>query len=681
MTADAASSMAAAFAAVCELLGPLFEVEPPGLDGDDSEHPLRPAARRSSELLGSSAVSRARATFFESSVAVAVFGADRMPTVVNTAWMRMFRRYTVHTPVWLPPEADAVIDEVIRSGRRAILKELPFDLGSLPSSCMMTIDVRRCVVGSPLLVAMCVDTTDHTIARRLGLAVDVPVCSGESCFADHFNRAWYAYTGWTAPVPWRNAFHPDDRDRAQHIRDHMMFSRTLVEIEARMRRADGSYHDCHLRFSRLEHARRWYCAVVEREIRTDQHVTQVVYAPVPRMHELITPREARQVIAPPRADIDLESATRAQDRFLAAVSHELRAPLMTMLVWEKLLRDSPFDDELRAQALSAIHDSAVMQARLVGDLLDSSRAALGKLHVDLRPLELAHLVDEAIDAIAPAITSKGIRLVLALDPQLGVVRGDAGRLRQILDNLLSNALKFTNSGGTIRVSTHHSATQIHIAITDTGCGIEKDFLPQLFVAFRQEDDSLSRGHGGLGLGLAIAHQLVGLHNGSLDASSPGRNHGATFTMKLPRAGESAPLARVRTSVAHALDHLQLLLIEDDERMRDGLAHLLRRAGAIVTTAPSADLGRAQIAAGSPSLIICDIGMPAEDGYSFTRRLRATGCRIPVIALTGHTSDADIRRARDAGCDRHLAKPVELATLIAAIQDILTPAPPPDRVTG
>jgi signal transduction histidine kinase len=233
---------------------------------------------------------------------------------------------------------------------------------------------------------------------------------------------------------------------------------------------------------------------------------------------------------------DARQANRQKDQFLAAVSHELRAPLTTMLLWERVLRENIADAELRQQALDAIHESAMVQSRLVSDLLDVSRAISGKLYVDLRPVDVTRILEDALDAIASAMEAQRVAVERRLEPGAGLVQGDALRLRQVFDNLLANALKFSESGGRVVVSTRRAGGSIEIAIADSGRGIPREFLPRLFQPFSQTDDALTRTQGGLGLGLTIAHQLVTLHGGTLRAESPGLGLGATFTVTLKVTG-------------------------------------------------------------------------------------------------------------------------------------------------
>jgi len=365
-----------------------------------------------------------------------------------------------------------------------------------------------------------------------------------------------------------------------------------------------------------------------------------------------------------------EDASRLKDQFIAALSHELRAPIAAMLLWEKVLRDDTANRALHAQALDAIHSSAVAQSRLVGDLLDVSRAISGKLYVDLRPIDIERVVDEALAAIAPAARLKRIELSRRGAPVAIDVRADDARLHQVLDNLLSNAVKFTEAGGRVAVAVTSDERSIAIEILDSGCGIAPEFLPRLFDPFSQTDDSLSRESGGLGLGLAISKQLIALHHGTIAATSDGLGKGASFVIRLPIAEQRQKPAIEHPARVPKLDRIRVLVVDDDHRVCDALALLLERAGAVVETAASAETAREQITRHVPEALVCDIAMPGEDGYNFIRRLRETGCWIPAIAITAHARESDAQHAVAAGFDVHLAKPIDFERLVRNIDTLV-----------
>jgi CheY-like chemotaxis protein/two-component sensor histidine kinase len=356
--------------------------------------------------------------------------------------------------------------------------------------------------------------------------------------------------------------------------------------------------------------------------------------------------------------------------FLAAVAHELRAPLTTLLLWEKVLRDDRIDQDLRKRALDAIHQSAMQQARLIGDLLDVSRAISGKLHVDMRPVDLPRIVDEAVEAISLALAAKQLTLAARLDPSTGLVVGDAVRLRQVIDNLLLNALKFTEPGGNVDVALYAGSRTVVLEVTDTGCGIAPELLPGLFEPFRQAENALTRRHGGLGLGLAISRLLVTLHDGTIDAESPGPGRGARFTVRLPVNTAARSGTPPHGTGPRTLQRIRVLVVDDDPRVCEALGLLLRRAGAVVATATSAREGRARASELSPQIFLCDVAMPEEDGFAFLRTLRATGDTTPAIAFTAHATAADVAEAREAGFELHITKPIDFERLVAGIRELL-----------
>ena len=440
----------------------------------------------------------------------------------------------------------------------------------------------------------------------------------------------------------------------------------------------------------LEHHRSYLTATLQ-PLRRGRAVTGVIVICAEIAVDFVRTRasdleRSKAIDAERAARTDAERANRLKDQFLAAVSHELRTPLTTMMLWEKVLRDASVHDELRTRALDVIHQSAMAQSRLVGDLLDVSRAISGKLFIDLRSVDLAHLLSAAIDEIRPAAETKRVSVERAFEIELPEVIGDASRLRQVFDNLLSNALKFTPAGGRVMVAARREGSSMVVTIRDTGRGIAPEFLPRLFEPFSQTDDALTRAEGGLGLGLTIAHQLVVLHDGTLSAASEGPDRGATFTVSLPLTTQrtAGPLP-VGPAKGPALHGVNVLVIDDDARVRDALALLLGRAGATVETADSAATARTIRTRFPAHVLLCDIAMPGEDGYHFVTKLRASevstkevsfggGYRTPAIALTAHATPADVRRALAAGFDLHVAKPIDMDLLVASICDLVSPAP-------
>ena len=374
-----------------------------------------------------------------------------------------------------------------------------------------------------------------------------------------------------------------------------------------------------------------------------------------------------------------EEADRLKDEFLATLSHELRTPLTSILGWASMIRNGEVEGTGVPRAIETIERNARSQARLIDDLLDVSRIITGNLRLDLHPLNLAPIVDAALDALRPTADVKGIRLQTHFEPKECLIKGDTNRLRQVIWNLLSNAIKFTQKGGAVHVDLT-CVESARLTVSDTGEGISPEFLPYVFDRFRQAEASISRKQGGLGLGLAVVRHLVELHGGTVSAESEGVARGSVFTVDLPLAEERRDPARAeerrreverrsRSGVVR-LDGLHVLLVEDDDDSRKLLGTMLKRYGARVTSTKSAKEALSVFEGELPDVMISNIGMPDEDGYELIRKLRALpvekGGRIPAIALTGYASKKDRERALSAGYHQHIAKPIEQADLIAAI---------------
>jgi signal transduction histidine kinase len=389
---------------------------------------------------------------------------------------------------------------------------------------------------------------------------------------------------------------------------------------------------------------------------------------------------AAQAIDNARLYRTAQEAGRAKDEFLATVSHELRTPLTAILGWAGVLRSRPHDPPTLKEALEIIERNARVQAQIVNDLLDVSRIITGKLRLDVRPIDLAAVIQNAIAAVRPAIEAKAIRLETQLDPEAAAFTGDADRLQQVVWNLLSNAVKFTPAGGRIEVSSARREGQVEIVVRDSGQGIDREFLPFVFERFRQADTGATRAAGGLGLGLAIVRHIVELHGGTVKADSPGPGRGATFTVRLPVVAPPAAdgTGERRTPAAgpvpvqpSSLDGMEVLVVEDDADGRLLLAEILRSAGARVHAAASAAEAVAEVQRRRFAVLVCDIAMPGEDGYTLIRRLRATpqGRHLPAVALTAYARGEDRERALAAGFDAHLAKPVEPSQLLSSVSRV------------
>lgn len=378
-----------------------------------------------------------------------------------------------------------------------------------------------------------------------------------------------------------------------------------------------------------------------------------------------------------RARAEAEAANRIKDEFLATLSHELRTPLTSLLGWSSVLRESKRDEKILAQGLDAIDRNARVQAQLIDDLLDVSRIVSGKLNLDVRPLDVASVARAAINVVQPAADAKNITLEYFAEPGVSAISADSARLHQIIWNLLSNAVKFTPNGGKISVRVEQDGSDARVTVKDTGQGIDPEFLPRVFDRFLQADSSTTRSFGGLGLGLAIVRHLVELHGGTVAAQSDGINRGATFTATFPLLAERAePVIHGQENSMmdnHSLDGLRVLLVDDEPEARQIISTVITRTGAEVKSCESAHEALAKLAEWKPDVILSDIAMPEQDGYSFIRQVRSLprdrGGEIPAAALTAYARDVDRNQAIAAGYQMHIAKPIgasQLITLIARL---------------
>jgi len=369
---------------------------------------------------------------------------------------------------------------------------------------------------------------------------------------------------------------------------------------------------------------------------------------------------------------EAQEANRAKDEFIATLSHELRTPLNAMLGWAHMLRANVLPPETQRRALETLERNVRAQAQLVDDLLDVSRIVAGKLHMKGDEVDLTTVVNSAADTVRPSTVAKGLSFYVVVDPERQVIlMGDADRVRQILWNLLTNAVKFTPRGGRVEIELRTTDTSAAVIVTDTGQGIRQEFLRHVFERFRQADSTASRRHGGLGLGLAIVRHLTEAHGGSVFAESPGEGLGATFTVHLPvrevrtrsNTGESP------TPRGTALAGLRVLLVDDEADTREVLRVLLEVQGAIVTPASSAGEALELLRRSPTDVLLADIGMPEQDGYALIEAVRAlpsSEAIVPAVAVTAYVSSRDRTRALEAGYGWHIAKPVDPDQLVAVV---------------
>jgi signal transduction histidine kinase/CheY-like chemotaxis protein len=406
-------------------------------------------------------------------------------------------------------------------------------------------------------------------------------------------------------------------------------------------------------------------------LEANARVLQISQATAAERQDLLTRERA--------ARDEAERLSALKDEFLATLSHELRTPLNAVLGWATMLQRGVKDEETFRRGLETIERNARAQGQLIDDLLDMSRIISGTLRLDVQLIEPDKVIEAALGTVHPAAVAKRIDLRVDVARNIGTVLGDPGRLQQVMWNLLSNAVKFTPTGGTVQVLLSRDGQDVLIRVADSGIGISPEFLPHVFDRFRQQDASITRKHGGLGLGLSIARQLVELHGGTIAVASSGAHAGTTFTLRLPlaepeeAAKPTEPAASgtaPRTGQQGDLAGVKVLLVDDAEDTLDVLQQILQHSGATIMAANSAGTALALLEREQPDVIVSDIGMPDVDGFELMRRIRrrsaGAGGAVPAIALTAFTRQDDRNKAMQAGFTDYLAKPVEPGALVAHI---------------
>jgi signal transduction histidine kinase/DNA-binding NarL/FixJ family response regulator len=372
------------------------------------------------------------------------------------------------------------------------------------------------------------------------------------------------------------------------------------------------------------------------------------------------------------ARAEAEEASRSKDAFLATLSHELRTPMTAVLGWASMVNSGDLDEETRQLGLEAIERSARAQARLIDDLLDVSRIVTGKMSLDTQVIDVNEVIRSAVQTVQPIAEAGGVLLQASFGTVRRPLIADPARLQQVFVNLLANAIKFTPEEGHVTIASRADGDEVIVTVTDTGAGISSSFLPRIFDRFSQADESSTRAHGGLGLGLAIARSIVELHGGTVGAASQGEHLGATFTVRLPLASGSAelPTARKRETAIKELAGARVMLVEDDQTAREMLTVALRRAGAIVKPYERAAEALADFDSSQIDVVLTDIAMPGDDGISLLRKIRLAetpaGRRVPVIAVTAIAGEDERKRILDEGFDDFVHKPLEPAELVAAV---------------
>ena len=480
----------------------------------------------------------------------------------------------------------------------------------------------------------------------------------------YYNRRWYEYTGLSATVGldecWDRLFHPDDLAHANWSWAEALRTGNPYNIEFRFKRAsDGEY--------------RWFLgrAVPHRDPQGD--ITNW-FGTCTDIHE-----QKLVELALRSARDEMREENVRKDQFLATISHELRTPLNAIVGWTRLMQEGLLSEDERTEAVQSIMRNAEAQAHLIEDVLDITRIINGKLQLEREVRHLGELVLEAVNAVRPSADAKGLSLTNSSEAPGLLVHVDGRRFHQVMLNLLTNAVKFTPVGGRIEVRIAERDGLASIEITDDGKGISPALLPHIFERFRQGDSSSTRQHSGLGLGLTIAHQLVGMHEGTIEVESSGEGLGSRFTVLLPTVSLEAshPLVGGRRGsdgavAGQRLLGLHILVLDDEESVRELLSVALGKCGASVATAASVAEAMESIGNLKPDVIISDIAMPQTDGYDFIQAVRALalpeGEKIPVIALTAFASVQDQKRALELGFTQHLAKPIDPMHLIQAIAE-------------
>jgi signal transduction histidine kinase/response regulator RpfG family c-di-GMP phosphodiesterase len=394
---------------------------------------------------------------------------------------------------------------------------------------------------------------------------------------------------------------------------------------------------------------------------------------------------AQMLLREQAARADAEQANRTKDEFLATLSHELRTPLSAILGWSHLVRTGKLDEPQMSRAFETIERNARSQSQLIDDLLDVSRIITGKLQIEPQPVDLCQVIEDSIEGVRPALEAKNIQLETRLEAAGCFVLGDANRLQQVFWNLLSNAVKFTRENGNVRVEVNRVGEQVQVSVSDSGIGITPEFLPHIFDRFRQADGSTTRVHGGLGLGLSIVKHLVQLHEGEVKVESAGKDQGATFAVGLPMSSQVSAdeIEKQRTleqegdrlpaTFSTLLEGVRILVVDDEADSRELVAAILTRCGAQVRPCESAEEALKLFKVWKPDVLVSDIGMPNEDGYSLIQKLRKQRLKlareIPAVALTAYATDDDRNRALAAGFQMHVAKPIEPETLVKSIADV------------
>ncbi len=484
---------------------------------------------------------------------------------------------------------------------------------------------------------------------------------------EHYNQRWYEFTGRPRdgrPEPWSDLFHPDDTERADRAWAKALASGEPYEIAFRLKRAaDGVY--------------RWFLG---RALPFRDESGKIVnwFGTCTDIHSLKSAQDALRT-----ARDELQEESRQKDEFLGVISHELQTPLNAVFGWTRLMQENVLNEQERTEAVNSIIRNAEAQGRLIEEVLDITRIVNQRLSLDRKILNLNSIVNEAAAAIASSAEGKAIKLKTLTESRDLRVYADPARLQQVVLHLLTNAVQFTAPGGRILLRVARQGDSALVEVSDTGKGINADLLPHIFERFRQRDRAATDLHGGLGLGLTIAHQLVLLHDGEITAQSDGEGKGSKFRVMLPVLKRGAQLpqevkgraAKGSAFPSGSLRGLHVMVVDDDAGVRDIVALTLAKCGASVTVANSGEDALNLLPNLAPDVVVSDIAMPGLDGYEFIRRFRALmsreGATVHAIALTAFSNAQERERALEAGFNQQLAKPIDPTELVRAIAESRT----------
>src|SRR3989475_11556239 len=484
-----------------------------------------------------------------------------------------------------------------------------------------------------------------------------------------WNRAAERMFGWTAAEAVGRSISivvpPENLAEEEDILTRIRHGEKIEHFETVRMRKDGSRFEASLTVSPILGAR----GEVIGASKTARDVSARKRAEAERVALMRAVQRARE---------EAEEINRSKDQFLAVLSHELRTPLNAIFGWARMLQSADLDETMTRRAVEAILRNATAQVQLVEDLLDVSRIITGKMRLDVQSLDLKSVIESALDAVQPAASAKDLSIETVLDSNAGPVRGAPDRLRQVVWNLLMNAIKFTPRDGRIQVQLRKVKSHVEIVVSDNGEGIQPEILPFIFDRFRQGDSTTTRPHGGLGLGLALVRHLVDLHGGRVRAASDGPGRGATFVVELPVAilGPEAGTTLETSAATGALplQNVRVLLVDDDADGLDLTTVMLTNSGAQVKTAVSVAAALNVLESWPADVLVSDIEMPGEDGYELLRRIRAKErggrTRLPALALTAYGRPEDRRRTLAAGFNLHLAKPIDPSELVLAVANLV-----------